>query len=113
MALPDTDRPFSVVCDASDFAIGCALLRPDMDGRERVIAFESRHLKAAVKNYPVHDKELLAMKYTLVKFRVHLLRSKPFVIFTDQASYARQLNRRISRRGWPDGSRSLRSKTLR
>ncbi|KAG2995544.1 hypothetical protein PC121_g17716 [Phytophthora cactorum] len=86
LALPDPDRPFSVVCDASDFAIGCVLLQEDADGRERVIAFESRQLKAAEKNYPVHDKELLAMKYALVKFRVHLLGSKPFVIYTDHAS---------------------------
>ena len=63
LALPDPDRPFSVVCDASDFAIGCALLQTDAEGRERVIAFEARQLKAAEKNYPVHDKELLAMKY--------------------------------------------------
>ncbi|KAE9020813.1 hypothetical protein PR002_g12438 [Phytophthora rubi] len=86
LALPDPDRPFSVVCDASDFAIGCALLQADGEGHERVIAFESRQLKAAEKNYPVHDKELLAMKYVLVKFRVHLLGSKPFVIYTDHAS---------------------------
>ena len=86
LALPDPDRSFSVVCDASDFAIGSALLQTDADGRERVIAYESRQLKAAEKNYPVHDKELLAMKYALVKFRVHLLGSKPFVIYTDHAS---------------------------
>ncbi|KAG3116416.1 hypothetical protein PI125_g4664 [Phytophthora idaei] len=86
LALPDPDRPFSVVCDVSDFAIGCALLQADADGCERVIAFESRQLKTAEKNYPVHDKELLAMKYALVKFRVHLLGSKPFVIYTDHAS---------------------------
>ncbi|GMF15524.1 unnamed protein product [Phytophthora fragariaefolia] len=35
LALPDEDRPFSVVCDASDFAIGCALLQVDAEGRER------------------------------------------------------------------------------
>ncbi|KAG2771693.1 hypothetical protein Pcac1_g17408 [Phytophthora cactorum] len=86
LALPDSDRPFGVVCDASDFAIGCALLQADADGCERVIAFESRQLKAAEKNYPIHDKELLAMKYALVKFRVHMLGSKPFVIYTDHAS---------------------------
>ena len=84
--MPNPDRPFSVVCDASDFAIGSALLQTDFDGRERVIAFEYRHLKAAEKNYPVHDKELLALRYALVKFRVHLLGSKPFVIYTDYAS---------------------------
>ncbi|GMF49847.1 unnamed protein product [Phytophthora fragariaefolia] len=86
LALPDPDRRFSVVWDVSDFAIGCALIQADAEGRERVIAFESRHLKAAEKNYRVHDKELLAQKYALVKFRVHLLGSKPFVIYTDHAS---------------------------
>jgi hypothetical protein len=39
LALPDEDRPFSVVCDASDFAIGCALLQGDPEGRERVVSF--------------------------------------------------------------------------
>jgi len=73
LALPNHDRPFSVVCDASDFAIGCALLQTNAEGRERVIAFDTRQLKAAEKNYPFHDKALLAMKYALVKFRVHLL----------------------------------------
>ncbi|KAE9287618.1 hypothetical protein PF008_g26354 [Phytophthora fragariae] len=86
LALPDEERPFSVVCDASDFAIGCALLQVDGEGRERVVSFQSRQLKAAEKNYPVHDKELLAMKYALVKVRVHLLGQKPFVIYTDHAS---------------------------
>ena len=66
--------------------IGSALLQTDAEGRERVIAFESRQLKAAEKNYPVHDKELLSMKYALVKFRAHLFGSKPFVIYTDHAS---------------------------
>ncbi|KAE9318797.1 hypothetical protein PR003_g18150 [Phytophthora rubi] len=85
LALPDEDRPFSVVCDASDFAI-CAMLQMDAEGRERVVSFQSRQLKAAENHYPVHDKELLAMKYVLVKFRVHLLGQKPFVIYTDHAS---------------------------
>uniref|UniRef100_H3H3W5 Integrase catalytic domain-containing protein n=2 Tax=Phytophthora ramorum TaxID=164328 RepID=H3H3W5_PHYRM len=87
LALPDDDRSFSVVCDASDFAIGCALLQVDAEGRERVVYVQSRQLKAAEKNYPVHDNELLAMKFALVTFRVHLLGSKPFVIYTDHASW--------------------------
>ncbi|GMF25326.1 unnamed protein product [Phytophthora fragariaefolia] len=86
LALPDEDRPFSVVCDATDFTSGCTLLQVDAEGRERVVSFQSRQLKAAEKNYPVHDKELLAMKYALVKFLVHLLGQKPFVIYTDHAS---------------------------
>ena len=49
----------------------------DDDGRERVIVYESRQLRPAERNYPVHDKELLSMKYALTKFRVYLLGSKP------------------------------------
>ncbi|POM73971.1 LOW QUALITY PROTEIN: Putative retroelement, partial [Phytophthora palmivora] len=86
LALTDENKSFSVVCDASDYAIGCALLQKDDEGHERVISFQSRQLKAAERNYPVHDKELLAMKYALVKFRVHLLGTRPFVIYTDHAS---------------------------
>ncbi|CAH0513674.1 unnamed protein product [Peronospora belbahrii] len=48
-----------------------ALLQVDSEGRKRVISFESRQLKAAEKNYPVYNKELLAMKYALVQFRRH------------------------------------------
>jgi hypothetical protein len=45
----------------------------DDDGHERVVSYQSRQLKPAEMNYPVHDKELLAMKYALVKFRVYLM----------------------------------------
>ena len=86
MDIPDPDRLFNVVCDASDFAIGCALIQTDVDERERVIVFEYRQLKADEKQYLVHDKELLAMKYAPVTFRLHLIGSKPFVVYTDHAS---------------------------
>ena len=86
LALPDHGRPFSVVCDASDYAVGCALLQEDDKGARRVISYQSRQLRAAELNYPVHDKELLAIKFALMKFRVHLLGGKPFVVYTDHAS---------------------------
>ncbi|POM63378.1 Reverse transcriptase, partial [Phytophthora palmivora] len=85
LALPDENKSFSVVYDAADYAIDCALLQKDDEGRERVISFQSRQLKAVERNYPVHDKELLAMKHALVKFRVHLLGTRPFVIYTNHA----------------------------
>ncbi|POM78651.1 Pol protein [Phytophthora palmivora] len=71
LALPDENMSFSV---------------NDVEEHECVISFQARQLKAAERNYPVHDKELLAMKYALVKFRVHLLGTRPFVIYTDHAS---------------------------
>ncbi|CAI5704112.1 unnamed protein product [Peronospora effusa] len=86
LVLPDDSKPFHVVCDASDFAIGCALMQFDDEGRERVVSYQSRQMKPAKKNYPVHDKELLAMRYALINFRVHLLGESTFALYNDHAS---------------------------
>ncbi|GMF27758.1 unnamed protein product [Phytophthora fragariaefolia] len=84
--LIDTSRPFHAVCDASDFAIGCALMQFDDEGRERVVGYQSRQMEPAERNDPVHDKELLAMHYALIKFRVYLLGEQTFAVYTDHAS---------------------------
>lgn len=86
LAIANHHKPFHVVCDASDFAIGSALMQHDDDMVERVISYQSRQLKPAERNYPVHDKELLSMKYALTKFRIYLLGSRPFTVYTDHAS---------------------------
>ncbi|KAG3065120.1 hypothetical protein PI125_g24050 [Phytophthora idaei] len=61
-------------------------MQHDHEGRDHVIYYQSRQLKPAERNCPAHDKELLAMKYALAKFRVYLLESGPFVVYTDHAS---------------------------
>ena len=37
LILPEDSKPLHVVCDSSDFAIGCALMQFDDEGRERVV----------------------------------------------------------------------------
>jgi len=86
LAIANQDKPFYVVCDASDFAIGCALMQRDDDGAECVISYQSCQQNSAERNYPVHDKELLAMEYALAKFRVYLLGDRHFTVYTDHAS---------------------------
>ena len=61
---PDYVKPFSVVTDASDFAIGATLFQ-EHEGKRHPVAFESRKLKPAELNYPVHEKEQLAGVYAL------------------------------------------------
>ena len=92
LAIADQDRPYHVVCDASDFAIGCALMQYNADGEESVVCYQSRQLQVAKRNYPVHDKEILAMKYALEKLRVYLLVYRPFVVYTDHASLRTAVN---------------------
>ena len=85
--------------------------KKDVEGHENFIFFESRQLKAAAKDYSVHDKELLAMTYALVKFSFHLLGYKPFVVYTDHA-YLSTATQSL-RRGWPVGFHSLQNITSR
>ena len=40
LVIADQDIPFHVVCDASDFVIGCALMQYDADGAERVVCYQ-------------------------------------------------------------------------
>uniref|UniRef100_A0AAV1TRH5 Reverse transcriptase/retrotransposon-derived protein RNase H-like domain-containing protein n=1 Tax=Peronospora matthiolae TaxID=2874970 RepID=A0AAV1TRH5_9STRA len=40
LAIADQDTLFNVVCDASGFAIGCALMQYDSDGVERVVNYQ-------------------------------------------------------------------------
>ena len=84
--LPDDSKPFHVVCDTSDFSIGYALMQFDHEGSERTVSYNSRQMKPAGKNYPVHDKDLLAMRYALIKFRVHILGERTFALYADHAS---------------------------
>ena len=53
---------------------------------ERVVCYPSHQLQLAERNYPVYDKELLAMKYALAKFKVYLLDNRPCIVYTDHTS---------------------------
>jgi hypothetical protein len=57
-----------VTCDASDWRTGATLAFGPTWELMRPVAFDSMHLKGAEKNYPVHEKELLAIIRTLKKW---------------------------------------------
>ena len=99
VTLPDPDRPFSFICVVLDGVIGSARFQADTEVRD---AFKYQQLETAEKNYPSHDKELFAMKHDLVKFRVHLIGCKPFVISTDDASLRTATSRSARGRSLPD-----------
>ena len=86
LAIKDQNRPFHVICDASDYAIGYALLQNVSEGAERVVSYQSRQLQPSERSYPVYGKEPLAMKYALAKFSVYPLVDRSFIVYTDHAS---------------------------
>ena len=77
LALPDPSKPYKVICDASDFGVGGVLTQ---DGR--AIAFFSRKLNAAERNYHTTEKELAAVMYALKEWRCYLLGNQ-FTVVTD------------------------------
>ena len=50
-----------VEADASDFATGAVLSQKQDDGKIHPIAFMSKSLNDAERNYEIYDKELLAV----------------------------------------------------
>jgi len=70
--------------DASDFAIGAVLTQDNGKG-EQPVAYESRKLSPAELNYPVHEKELLAIVHAIRTWRMYL-EGRCFTVITDHAS---------------------------
>ncbi len=58
---PDDSKPFFVETDASDYGIGGVMSQINSDNLLQPIAFYSRQLNFAERNYTIYDKELLAV----------------------------------------------------
>jgi hypothetical protein len=81
---PDLTQPFNVTTDASNFAVGAVLTQGEGSAL-RTVAYESRKMTPAERNYPVHDKEMLAVMYALKKWR-HYVKGTDVTIVTDHKS---------------------------
>jgi hypothetical protein len=72
-----------VETDSSGYAIGGALSQYDDEGVLRPVAFFSRKNNPAESNYPIHDKELLAVVRCLEQWDAELRSVPSFGIWTD------------------------------
>jgi hypothetical protein len=79
-------KPFVIETDASDFAIGSCLLQKAEDGQLHPVAYESRKLSDAQIRYPVHEKELLAIKQALLGWHRYLDNGHRITVLTDHES---------------------------
>ena len=77
LALPAFDQPFQVITDASDYALGAILVQ-----NGKPIAYESRRMIPAERNYHTTDKELLAVVHALQTWRCYL-EGSTFKVLTD------------------------------
>lgn len=82
LQVPDYSKPFILTTDASDYAIGSVLEQLDEQKQRRPVAFVSRTLNPAERNYYTIEKELLAIVWSVKHFRPYLY-GRNFKIRTD------------------------------
>jgi len=76
LAHPNEERPFILETDASDFALGAVLSQAADSGVAQPVAFYSRQMVPAERNYEIYDKELLAIVESLKHWRHYLQGSR-------------------------------------
>lgn len=85
LGFPEYSQPFTLHTDASNQGLG-AVLYQRQNGKLRVIAYGSRTLTAAEKNYHLHSGKLefLALKWAITeKFRDYLYYAPFFTVYSD------------------------------
>lgn len=81
---PNIDCPFFVECDTSDYATGAIPSQEDKEGKLHPVAFLSKSLLPAERNYDIFDKEMLAVVQACKEWHHSLEGSdKPFTILMD------------------------------
>jgi hypothetical protein len=103
LAHPELDKPFELEVDASGFAVGAVLLQKKEDGKRHPIAYFSKTLNEAQRNYDVADLELLAVVMSLDNWRSFLAGSPhKVIVYSDHQNLLywkepHKISRRVAR----------------
>ena len=82
LVFPNFEKPFLLEMDASKEGLGVVLSQKQSDGQYHPIAFGSRSLASAEKNYHSSKIEFLALKWSVTEHFKEYLAYAPFVVWT-------------------------------
>lgn len=100
---PDSSKPFMVETDASNYAYGAILSQEQANGKWHPVAYLSKSMTPAERNYTIYDKELLAIVKAFKEWRQFLYGNPHTIqVLTDHANLryfrtAQDLNSRQAR----------------
>jgi hypothetical protein len=82
---PNFEKPFYLHTDASSTGLGAVLAQKDDDKREYAVAYASRSLSHAERNYSTTEQECLAVIWAVEHFK-HYFGTTHFYIVTDHVA---------------------------
>ena len=79
---PNPHAPYFIETYSSDYGVGAVLLQKGEDDQLHPLAFESKKLSAAERNYPAQERELLAILHALRTWRC-FIDGRHYTVFSD------------------------------
>lgn len=73
LTLPVPGKPFILQTDASNVALGGVLMQEQESGTRAVVTYLSHKFTDAERNWPVHERELFGLVFSLRKLRHYLM----------------------------------------
>ena len=84
-------QKLTLMCDASPYGVGAVLSQIDEQGVERPVAYASRTLSQAERNYSQLEKEALALIFGTKRFHNYIY-GRSFILYTDHKPLQGLLN---------------------